>query len=92
MDLRETFENTIEDKEKSYFTMDINGSNGDYSEVLPYNVINAGEALETITSICIGLEKISHYGSLQDPSNTTVTPINKIFAYISTNQSTRYVA
>ena len=82
LDLRETFENTIEDKEKSYFTMDINGSNGDYSEVLPYNVINAGEALEIITSICTGLEKISHYGYLQDSSNTAVTPINKIFANV----------
>ena len=82
LDLRETFEKTIEDKAKSYFTMDINGSNGDYSEVLPYNVVNAGEALEIITSICTGLEKISNYGYLQDPSNTTVTPINKIFANV----------
>ena len=82
LDLRETFEKTIEDKVKSYFTMDINGSNGDYSEVLPYNVVNAGEALEIITSICTGLEKISNYGYLQDPSNTTVTPINKIFANV----------
>ena len=82
LDLRETFEKTIEDKEKSYFTMDINGNNGDYSELLPYNVINAGEALEIITSICTGLEKISHYGYLQDPSHTTVTLINKIFANV----------
>jgi hypothetical protein len=82
LDLRETFEKTIEDKTKSYFTMDINGSNGDYSEVLPYNVVNTGEALETIVSICSGVEKISHYGYLQDPSHTTVTPINKIFANV----------
>ena len=45
-------------------------------------MVNAGEALEIITSICTGLEKISNYGSLQDPSNTTVTPINKIFANV----------
>ena len=82
LDLRETFENTVEDKSRSYFTMDINGSNGDYSEVLPYNVINIGEALKIITSICSGLEKISHYGYLQSPSDTTVTPIDKIFANV----------
>jgi len=82
LDLRETFEKTIEDKKKSYFAMNINGSNGDYSEVLPYNVVNVGEALKTIVSICSGLEKVSHFGYLQDPSNTVVTPINKIFANV----------
>ena len=82
LDLRETFEKTIEDKKKSYFAMNINGSNSDYSEVLPYNVVNAGDALKTIVSICSGLEKVSHFGYLQDPSNTVVTPINKIFANV----------
>jgi SAM-dependent methyltransferase len=82
LDLRETFDKTIEDKEKSYFTMDINGTNDDYSEVLPYNVINSGEALKIITSICSGLEKITHYGYSQKPSSTAVTPINKIFANV----------
>ena len=82
LDLRETFGKTIEDKTKSYFAMDINGSNGDYSEVLPYNLVNAGEALETIVSICSGLEKISHFGYLQDPSSTTVTKVDKIFANV----------
>jgi SAM-dependent methyltransferase len=82
LDLRETFEDTVEDKSRSYFTMDVNGSNGDYTEVLPYNVINAGEALKIITSICSGLEKISHYGYLQSPSDTAVTPIDKIFANV----------
>ena len=82
LDLRETFGKTIEDKTKSYFAMDINGSNGDYSEVLPYNLVNTGEALETIVSICSGLEKISYFGYLQDPSNTAVIPTNKIFANV----------
>ena len=82
LDLRETFGKTIEDKTKSYFAMDINGSNGYYSEVLPYNLVNTGEALETIVSICSGLEKISYFGYLQDPSNTAVTPVNKIFANV----------
>ena len=82
LDLRETFENTIEDKTKSYFTMDINGSNGDYSEVLPYNIINAAEALEVIVSICSGATKISHYGYSQSPFDTTTTPISKIFTNV----------
>ena len=82
LDLRETFGNTIEDKAQSYFSMNINGRNGEYSEVLPYNVINAGEALETINSICTGAKKISHYGYLQDPSSTTVTKVDKIFANV----------
>mgnify|MGYP001186933542 CR=1 FL=1 len=80
LDLRETFENTIEDKDQSYFTMEINGPNGSYSDVLPYNLINSGDALETINSICTGAKKISHYGYQQVPSNTTSTTVDKIFA------------
>jgi 2-polyprenyl-3-methyl-5-hydroxy-6-metoxy-1,4-benzoquinol methylase len=82
IDLREIFENTIEDKNKSYFTMDINGNNEDYSEVLPYNLINSGDSLKIINSICKGAEKISYYGYSQDPAKTAVTPTNKIFASV----------
>ena len=82
LDLREICEETIEDKNKSYFTMDINGSNKDYSEVLPYNLINSGEALKIIKSICTGAEKISFYGYSQDPAKTAVTPNHKIFASV----------
>lgn len=82
LDLRETFEKTIEDKSKSYFGMDINGVNADYSDVLPYNIINAGEALAEIYTNCHGASKISHFGYMQKPSNTTVTPIKDIFANV----------
>jgi 2-polyprenyl-3-methyl-5-hydroxy-6-metoxy-1,4-benzoquinol methylase len=82
LDLREVFDETIEDKNKSYFTMDINGSNQDYFEVLPYNLINSGEALEIINSICTGAEKISFYGYSQDPAKTAFTPNKKIFASV----------
>ena len=82
LDLRETFEKTVENKKKSYFAMDINGSNGDYLDVLPYNLINASEAKETIVSICKGASKISHYGYTQNPSSTTVTTTNNIFANV----------
>ena len=82
LDLRETFEQTIEDKTRSYFAMDINGNNNDYYGVLPYNVINAGEALETISSICSEATKISHFGYSQKPSSTTITPVDNIFANV----------
>ncbi len=82
LDLRETFEETIENKEKSYFKMNINGDNTNYSEFLPYNVINVRDALYTISSICNGAKKISHFGYTQEPSGTAVCPIEKIFATV----------
>jgi 2-polyprenyl-3-methyl-5-hydroxy-6-metoxy-1,4-benzoquinol methylase len=82
IDLRETSEQTIEDKTKSYFTMDINGNNSDYSEVLPYNVINSGEALASVVAICSDATKISHFGYSQQPSSNSVSPVNRIFANV----------
>jgi SAM-dependent methyltransferase len=82
LDLRESFEETVEDKEKSYFGMDINGKNEGYSGVLPYNIINASEALSTISSICVGATKISRYGYTTIPSDTTTTSIEKIFTNV----------
>ena len=89
LDLREISEETVEDKNKSYFTMDINGKNEDYSDVLPYNLINSGEALEIINSICTGAKKISFYGYSQDPAKTAVTPNHKIFANVYLVQKER---
>jgi len=82
LDLRESFEETVEDKEKSNFGMDINGKNDGYSEVLPYNIINVSEALSTISSICKDATKISHYGYTQKASITAVCPIKNIFANV----------
>ena len=82
LDLRQISEESVEDKNKSFFTMDINGSNEDYSEVLPYNLINSGEALEIINSICSGAEKISFYGYSQTPAKNAVTPNKKIYASV----------
>ena len=62
--------------------MDINGVNDNYSDVLPYNIINASEALAEIYTNCDGASKISHFGYMQKPSNTTVTPIKNIFANV----------
>jgi len=82
LDLREISQETVEDKNKSYFTMNINGSNEGYSEVLPYNLINSGEALEIIKSICDGAKKISFYGYSQEPAKTVVTPVDNIYASV----------
>ena len=82
LDLRETTEKSIEDKSKSFFKMDINGPIDDFNSVLPYNVINSGEALKTVVSICSGALKISHYGYTQAPSSVTSTPIKTIFANV----------
>jgi hypothetical protein len=83
LDLRETFKETIEDKEKSYFGMNFNGNSvRDYSEVLPYNLINTSEALSTISSICNGATKISYFGYTQKVSESAVCPIEDVFANV----------
>ena len=65
-DLRETINETIEDKKKSFFAMDIYKGNEASSDTLPYNLINVSEAKETIASICKGASKISYYGYTQN--------------------------
>lgn len=82
LDLRETNELSIEDKKQSYFKMSINKSQNDFKEVLPYNVINSGEALNEIVSICSDASKISHYGYSQTPSRFASCPIKNIFANV----------
>ena len=82
LDLRETNEPSIEDKAKSYFRMDINGTIDGFNGVLPYNIINSGEALNEIVTICSEASKISHYGYTQSPSSASVCPISSIFANV----------
>lgn len=82
LDLRETYEETIEDKKVSYFNMNFNGSNDGFTEVLPYNVINTSDALDLIVSICSGATKISRFGYSQKPSESAVCPIDNIFANV----------
>jgi len=80
LDLRETYTESIEDKNKSYFKFfnDLNNCN----KILPYNIINSGEALKTICSICKNRKKLSHYGYSQAPSNFTVTNIEDVFVNV----------
>ena len=82
LDLRVVCEESIEDKNKSYFEMNFNGTNSDQVNVLPYNLINAGEALSIIKSICTKAKKISFYGHSQKVSDSAVSPIESVFANV----------
>lgn len=74
-DLRETHRDTIEDKNISYFKMNF-GDEGDTSNsfTLPYNLINATEAEETIYRIFHDAAKIEHYGYRHPLSDSAVSP------------------
>lgn len=82
LDLRVVSEETIEDKEKSYFKMNFNGDKSDYSRVLPYNLINSSEALSTIQSLCAEAKKISFFGYSQAVSASAVCPVDNVFANV----------
>lgn len=81
LDLRETDGPSIEDKSVSYMKMDFHGGGKDHSETtLPYNVINAGKALGTVTGLCQGAARISHYGYLHPVSSAAVCPVDRVTA------------
>lgn len=80
-DLRETHLPTIEDKARSYFRMDFHGGGPEHAETtLPYNVVNAGEALAVVTETCRGAARISHYGYLHAVSPAAVCPLDEVMA------------
>ena len=82
LDLRVISEDSIEDKEKSYFQMNFNGGDSGYSQVLPYNLINSGEALSIVQYLCKGARKISFYGHSQLVSDSATCPIDNVFANV----------
>jgi ubiquinone/menaquinone biosynthesis C-methylase UbiE len=83
LDLRETWLATIEDKKQSYFKMDFdNISDPTSNYILPYNIINSGEALLTIREICHDAQHIAHYGYTQNLSGLTVSPIKQVMANV----------
>jgi SAM-dependent methyltransferase len=83
LDLRETHLPTIEDKKQSYFKMDFdNVSNPTTDVVIPYNIINTGEALRVIHEICHDAQHIAHYGYTQALSGLTVSPLKKVMANV----------
>lgn len=81
LDLRETDGPSIEDKSVSYMKMDFHGGGDEHSAMtLPYNIINAGEALGTVTGLCEGAARISHYGYLHPVSSAAVCPVDRVMA------------
>jgi len=73
-DLREYYGATIEDKSRSSFEMNFGAGGDDASVSLPYNLINAAEAEETISDICDNVSRIEHYGYRHAVSESARTP------------------
>lgn len=77
LDLRETSGASLEDKAASYFKMDFNGDSG--SELtLPYNVINAGDALRTLEKLCGGSFAFAEFGYRHPVRGSAVSPVTEV--------------
>lgn len=83
LDLRESYLPSIEDKNIAYFKMDFDNADLPTTEyILPYNIINSSDALQSITEICDGAKRIAHYGYTQKLSELTVSPIKSVMANV----------
>ena len=81
LDLRETWQDGIEDKSLSSFRMDFNGGGSEHSTSrLPYNVINSGLAMAEIVRLCPGARLIRQHGYTQAPSAAADTPFERVIA------------
>jgi SAM-dependent methyltransferase len=82
-DFRETHLATIEDPSVSYFRMNFNGGGGEYDEThLPYNILNAGDALTAVVEHCPDAADIHHYGYRHAVSAAAVTPVGDVMANV----------
>ena len=78
MDLRETSAPTIEQENISYYK--VGQLLGNQSKAtLPYNVINAGDAMATLLDRCEGAMKLQYYGYMAPASEATSTPAKSVF-------------
>jgi len=78
-DLRETHLRTTEDPKRSYLRLSSEEECGaGREERLPYNIINAAEALDTIIALCPDAKKICHYGYLHPVSEMAVCPQDQV--------------
>lgn len=78
-DLRETHLPTVEDKARSWFTMQL-PEGGAPSAHLPYIILNTTDALDTVIRTCAGATAIARYGYLHPVSGTARTPISQVMA------------
>ena len=81
LDLRQCDGPSIEDRARSWFQMDFNGGGDSHRRArLPYNVINAAEALEAIRELCPGAAGIAQYGYEHSVSRAATCPIDRVMA------------
>lgn len=82
-DLRETHLPSIEDKNIAYFKMDFDHALKPQTQyTLPYNIINAGDALKTVYDTCRNAKKLAHFGYTQKISSLAVSPIPEVIANV----------
>jgi SAM-dependent methyltransferase len=82
-DLREGAGPSVEDKSVSYFKMDFGVQDQEHeARTLPYIIVNASEALETVTAICENAGRLQRYGYTQSPSPSAVTPVSTVMAEV----------
>ncbi len=83
LDLRESHLPTIEDKKIAYFRMNFSDAQADNASYqLPYNIINTGEALQLIHTICSDAKRIAHYGYTHPVSKLAVCPFTTVMANV----------
>jgi SAM-dependent methyltransferase len=83
LDLRQTDGATIEDVTVSSFRMDFNGGDPRHTETrLPYNIINAGEALRNVRDICAGSGAIRQYGYEHAVSDAADCPVETVLTTV----------
>ncbi len=81
LDLRQCDGPSIEDRTRSWFQMDFNGGDDSHRRArLPYNVINAAEALGTIHELCPGAAGIAQYGYEHPVSHAATCPLDRVMA------------
>lgn len=76
LDLRECSGPSVEDRETSFMRMDFHGGGDSHARVtLPYIVMNAGEALQTLEALCPGHARISRFGYTHPATSAAVCPV-----------------
>ncbi len=78
-DLRETEKKSIENINESYFKMDYNSLEENYSEKkIPYNILNVSDSLNFIIKNLNSVKSFSKFGYMHPVSSSAVTPISDV--------------
>ncbi len=80
IDIRETTGSTLEDKATSYLNMNLDGNNPENEKArLPYNVIEVGESIETVRSLCTGHRKSSRHSYVHPVTGSAICPLKEVW-------------